>query len=116
MFNGVDVDVPVTDTPLGDAIIESETAFGAYDYVENRPYSGQRRFASTYDLRDYPEESYPGMWDEALEEPYDFCLCRVSSLRTETVLNVVSGFRWPIWHPRKASPAILKIWPIAYRK
>ncbi|ENN5873296.1 conjugal transfer protein [Salmonella enterica] len=74
IFNGVDVDVPVTDTPLGDAIIESETAFGAYDYVENRPYSGQRRFASTYDLRDYPEESYPGMWDEALEEPYDFCL------------------------------------------
>lgn len=74
LLNGAEQDVPVTDTCLGDAIIESETSFGAYDYVENRPYQGKRRFATTWDLRDYPEESTPGMWDEALEEQCDFCL------------------------------------------
>lgn len=75
ILNGVEKDIPVTDTRLGDAIINGETGFGAYDYVENRSYCGFRRFATTYDLRDYPEEnSVPGMWDEALDEQYDFCL------------------------------------------
>lgn len=74
LLNGVEHAVPITDSRLGDTIIDSETAFGAYDYVENRPYRGPTRFASTYDLRDYPEESTPGMWDEALEEQYDFIL------------------------------------------
>lgn len=74
ILNGVEQDVPITDTCLGEAIIESETSFGAYDYVENRPYKGPPRFASTYDLRDYPETSSPGMWDEVLEEQCDFCL------------------------------------------
>jgi len=74
LLNGIEQDVPITDTCLGDAIINSETSFGAYDYVENRPYNGKRRFATTYDLRDYPEESSPGMWDEVLEEQCDFCL------------------------------------------
>lgn len=74
MFNGVERPVPITDTRLGDVVLDGETAFGAYDYVENRPYHGVTRFASTYDLRDYPDESIPGMWDEALEEQYDFLL------------------------------------------
>lgn len=74
IMNGVEQDVPITDTRLGDAIIDSETGFGAYDYVENRPFHGKRRFAATYDLRDYPDKSIPGMWDEALEQQYDFCL------------------------------------------
>ena len=64
ILNGEEKDIPVTDTRLGDSIIDSETGFGAYDYVENRPSYGKRRFASTYDLRDYPEiKSYPLMWD-----------------------------------------------------
>ncbi|KFW97761.1 VirB4 family type IV secretion system protein [Pectobacterium carotovorum] len=74
VLNGIEKDIPITDTRLGDCIIESETAFGAYDYVENRPYNGQRRFASTYDLRDFPSKSVPGMWDEAIDEQYDFCM------------------------------------------
>lgn len=75
ILNGEEKDIPVTDTRLGDSIIDSETGFGAYDYVENRPSYGKRRFASTYDLRDYPEsKSYPGMWDEVLDEQYDFCM------------------------------------------
>lgn len=74
ILNGVDMDVMIGENRLGDAMIDSETAFGAYDYVENRPYSGQKRFATTYDLFEYPAKSQPGMWDEVLEEPCDFCL------------------------------------------
>ncbi|EPJ1876665.1 VirB4 family type IV secretion system protein [Klebsiella pneumoniae] len=74
IFNGVDQDVPVTDTRLGDSVINGETGFGAYDYVECRPYNSAPRFATTYDLRDYPDESEPGMWDQVLEEQYDFTL------------------------------------------
>lgn len=74
ILNGTAHPVPITDSRLGDLIIDSETAFGAYDYVENRPYRGKTRFASTFDLRDYPEATTPGMWDEALEEQSDFIL------------------------------------------
>lgn len=74
ILNGTDTDVLIGESRLGDAMIDSETAFGAYDYVENRPYSGERRFATTYDLFEYPAKSQPGMWDEVLEEQCDFCL------------------------------------------
>lgn len=74
IVNGVDQDVLIGESRLGDAMIDSETGFGAYDYVENRPYSGQTRFATTWDLMDYPAKSEPGMWDEVIEEQTDFCL------------------------------------------
>lgn len=74
ILNGTDQDVMIGESRLGDAVIDSETGFGAYDYVENRPYSGKTRFAATYDLMDLPEETEPGMWDEVTEEQADFCL------------------------------------------
>lgn len=74
LFNGSEQNVLISDTRLGDAVIDSETGFGAYDYVENRPNHSQRRFATTYDLRDFPDKSRPGMWDEAIEEQFDFTL------------------------------------------
>ncbi|MFG8100951.1 VirB4 family type IV secretion system protein [Pseudomonas aeruginosa] len=75
LFNGREQAVRLSDTRLGEAIIDSVTSFGAYDFVENRPNHGGRRFATTYDLRDYPSEgSRPGMWDEAIEQPLDFTL------------------------------------------
>ncbi|MCW0309910.1 VirB4 family type IV secretion system protein [Pantoea ananatis] len=74
LLNGVDQDVVVTETRLGEAVLDGETGFGAYDYVENRPYSGDTRFATTYDLRTLPKKSSPGMWDELLDVQSDFCL------------------------------------------
>ncbi|UDJ88600.1 VirB4 family type IV secretion system protein [Erwinia amylovora] len=74
IVNGTDQEVLVGESRLGDAMIDSETAFGAYDYVENRPYSGKRRFAATYDLMEFPAKSEPGMWDDVTEEQCDFCL------------------------------------------
>ena len=74
LLNGLDNDVLITDTRIGDTIIDGETGFGAYDYVENRPYSGPTRYASTWDLRSLPKKSRPGMWDELLDVQCDYCL------------------------------------------
>jgi len=75
LINGKEKDVLCSDTRLGDAVIDSVTNFEAYDFVENRPNPGGQRFATTYDLRDYPAGgSAPGMWDEAVEQQFDFTL------------------------------------------
>ncbi|MGE6473245.1 VirB4 family type IV secretion system protein, partial [Serratia proteamaculans] len=75
LLNGHEKDVLVSDTRLGDAMIDSVTSFGEYDFIENRPNRGGARFATTYDLRDYPGGgSHSGMWDEAIEQPCDFTL------------------------------------------
>lgn len=75
LINGHEQDVLVSDTRLGDAIINSVTSFDNYDFVMNRPNRGGQRFATTYDLRDYPGAgSDPGMWDEAIEQPFAFTL------------------------------------------
>lgn len=75
LLNGHEQDVLISDTRLGDAMIDSVTSFDQYDFVENRPNRGGQRFATTYDLRDYPGGgSYPGMWDEAIEQQFEFTL------------------------------------------
>lgn len=74
LINGQEQDILVSDTRLGDAVIDSVTHFGAYDFIENRPNKGGQRFCTTYDLRDYPAVSTPGMWDEAIEQQFDFTL------------------------------------------
>lgn len=75
LINGHEKDVLISDTRLGEAVIDSVTNFAEYDFVENRPNRGGQRFATTYDLRDYPAGgSEPGMWDEAIEQQFDFTL------------------------------------------
>lgn len=75
LLNGHAKDVLVSDTRLGDAMVDSVTSFNQYDFIENRPNVGGQRFATTYDLRDYPGGgSYPGMWDEAIEQQFAFTL------------------------------------------
>lgn len=92
VFNGREQEVRLSDTRLGEAVIDSVTSFGAYDFVENRPNHGGRRFATTYDLRDYPSEgSRPGMWDEAIEQPFDFTL--VQAFLFEARNEVKRGFK-----------------------
>lgn len=92
LLNGHEQDVLVSDTRLGEAVIDSVTNFEAYDYVENRPNRGGQRFASTYDLRDYPAGgSEPGMWDEVIEYPFDFTL--VQTFQFEDRNKVKSDFK-----------------------
>ncbi|EJZ60938.1 VirB4 (plasmid) [Pseudomonas fluorescens R124] len=92
LVNGHEQDVLCSDTRLGEAVIDSVTNFEAYDYVENRPNRGGQRFATTYDLRDYPAGgSEPGMWDEAIEQPFDFTL--VQTFLFEDRNTVKSNFK-----------------------
>ncbi|PUA41538.1 conjugal transfer protein [Pseudomonas protegens] len=92
LLNGREQNVSLGDTRLGDAVIDSVTHFGEYDFVENRPNRGGRRFATTYDLRDYPSAgSRPGMWDEAIEQPFDFTL--VQAFLFEDRNEVKRGFK-----------------------
>ncbi|MNQ62579.1 Type IV secretion system protein virB4 [compost metagenome] len=75
LINGHEQDVLLSDTRLGEAVIDSVTNFAEYDFIENRPNRGGQRFATTYDLRDYPAGgSGPGMWDEAIEQQFEFTL------------------------------------------
>lgn len=75
LINGHEQDVLCSDTRLGDAMVNSVTSFDHYDFIQNRPNRGGQRFATSYDLRDYPGGgSYPGMWDEAIEEQFEFTL------------------------------------------
>jgi len=74
LLNGEEQNVLASSTRLGDAVIDSVTNFAPYDFVENRPNSGGTRYATTFDLRDYPSKTVPGMWDEAVEEQLDFTL------------------------------------------
>lgn len=74
LINGAEQDVLCSSTRIGDAVIDSVTNFAPYDFIENRPNSGGARYCTTYDLRDYPSKTVPGMWDEAVEEQLDFTL------------------------------------------
>lgn len=91
LFNGQEQNILVSDTRLGDAVIDSVTHFGGYDFIENRPNKGGQRFCTTYDLRDYPTISTPGMWDEAVEQPFDFTL--VQTFLFEDRNRVKAAFR-----------------------
>lgn len=72
LINGEEQNINVSSTRLSDAVIDSVTNFAPYDYVEIRPNNGGVRYATTYDLRDYPNRSVPGMWDEPVEGQFDF--------------------------------------------
>lgn len=74
LFNGYEKDVVCSDTRLGDAVIDGATSFTAYDFVEVWPNRGGKRFATTFDLQNYPRKAKAGMWNEATEQPYDFTL------------------------------------------
>ncbi|MDN4500154.1 conjugal transfer protein [Pseudomonas mosselii] len=74
LFNGHEQEIECSDTRLGDSAIDSVTSFAAYDFVECRANRGGVRYATTFDLRGYPRKTKAGMWNEAIEQPYDFTL------------------------------------------
>lgn len=61
-------------TRISDAMIDSVINFDNYDFIEIHPNRGGKRYAVTYDLRDYPKKSRVGMWDEAMEQNVEFML------------------------------------------
>lgn len=74
LFNGHEKNVACNDVMVSDAMIDSVTDFAPYDYIETRPNRGGARYGTTYDLQGFPKHSIQGMWDEAIEQPFDFTL------------------------------------------
>ncbi|EBJ5156713.1 conjugal transfer protein [Salmonella enterica] len=72
-FNGYRKKCILTDsTRISDAMIDSVTSFGNYDFIEIHPNKGGKRYAVTYDLRDFPIKPRVGMFDDAMEQNIEF--------------------------------------------
>jgi type IV secretion system protein VirB4 len=65
--------IPISSTPIMNSIQTAEIAFG-FDLCEIRPTKGGKKYATYFDLREYPDESKRGMWNLILSEPYEFIL------------------------------------------
>ncbi|HBZ8014609.1 TPA: conjugal transfer protein [Klebsiella pneumoniae] len=74
-FNGYRKKCVLTDTTrITDAMIDSVTSFENYDFIEIHPNKGGKRYAVTYDLRDFPIKPRVGMFDDAMEQNIEFVL------------------------------------------
>ncbi|WP_052272037.1 VirB4 family type IV secretion system protein [Pantoea sp. CFSAN033090] len=74
-FNGYRKKCILTDTTrISDAMIDSVTSFENYDFIEIHPNRGGKRYATTYDMRDFPIKPRVGMFDDAMEQNIEFIL------------------------------------------
>lgn len=73
LLNLSDDIIPLSSDELCETIQTAELNFG-FDLCEIRPANGGKRYATYFDLREFPEESRRGMWNTLLSEPYEFCL------------------------------------------
>lgn len=73
LLNQNDDIVPLSSDELVNSIQTSELFFG-FDLCEIRPAQGGKKYATYFDLREYPDESHRGMWNNLLAEPYEFVL------------------------------------------
>lgn len=71
LLNGTDEFIPLSSDSLCELIQTADLHFG-FDLCEIRPAKGGRRFATYYDLRQFPEPSKRGMWNSLLSEPFEF--------------------------------------------
>ena len=94
---------PLSSEEMTNSIQTSELNFW-FDLCEIRPQRGGKRYATYYDLREYPEESKRGMWNNLLEEPFEFILSQsfqhytaMKSLQTlnKKVNEIKSGTNFP---------------------
>lgn len=94
---------PLTSEEMVNTIQTSELNFG-FDLCEIRPQSGGKRYATYFDLREYPEESRRGMWNNLLTEPFEFILTQsflhFTAMKSLSALNkkvneIQSGTNFP---------------------
>ena len=79
--------VPLASDQIQDSMLTSELNFG-FDLCEIRPASGGKKFATYFDLRELPDETRRGMWNQLLSEPYEFILTQ--SFFSYTATNTLS--------------------------
>jgi type IV secretion system protein VirB4 len=73
LVNGHADAVPLSSNLITNTMLTGNLHFG-YDVAELRPAKGGKRYATFYDLREFPEESKKGMWNFLLSVPYEFVL------------------------------------------
>jgi type IV secretion system protein VirB4 len=103
LLNAADDFVPLAGDDLSMRLQTSELNFG-FDLCEIRPAKGGKKYATYFDLREYPDESRRGMWNALLGEPYEFVLTQsflnFTSMRTLNLVNkkvneIESGTNFP---------------------
>lgn len=90
---------------ISDKIQSSKVYFGS-DLAEIRKVEGGKRFATFYDLMDYPAVSYRGMWNPLLDAKAEFVLTQslfpftvsASAKAVETQINKLSSSSRPPEH------------------
>lgn len=75
LVNGEPEPVPLssTGTRMVDTVPSASLNFG-HDLCEVRPSTGGKRYATYFDLKEFPEKSTRGMYNFLLTEPYEFTL------------------------------------------
>ncbi len=73
LVNGTKDSVPLSTHRQVDTVQTGSLHFG-HDLLEARPAAGGKRYGTYYDLKEYPDDSYRGMWNFLLEVPYEFIL------------------------------------------
>ncbi len=72
LINGFEETIPVTPSPAYEIMPSSHLHFG-YDLLEIRS-ENQTRYATCYDLKDYPDTCSTGQFNPILSQPFEFTL------------------------------------------
>lgn len=88
LANGFDDDeVPVTSTPLAEVLGESSLHFGA-DILEIRGSAAEKvKYATCWDMKDFPEKTKSGLFDPLLKLPFEFTLTQTFFYYTQAQAN-----------------------------
>ena len=82
LINGEWQRIPLPKGPLNEYLTTSRLFFGS-ESVEIRCSSGDTRFASALDFKDYPSVSEPGMLDGLMYENYEYILAQSFSFMSK---------------------------------
>ncbi|WP_062059609.1 VirB4 family type IV secretion/conjugal transfer ATPase [Cellvibrio sp. OA-2007] len=105
--------VPVCSNDIQESILTSELNFG-FDLCEIRPAAGGKKFATYFDLREMPDATKRGMWNQLLSEPYEFVLTQsyfsFTATHTLAVINkqvnaIQSGTDFPAHYVQEMNDA-----------
>lgn len=103
VLNGTDELVPLSFESITNKVQTAELNFG-FDLCEIRPKEGGKKYATYFDLREYPDDPKRAMWNSLLTEPYEFVLTqsflnftasKSLALASKKINEIESGTHYP---------------------
>lgn len=76
LANGFDEEVPITATPIVEVLGSSHLHFGVDVMAIKGNAADQTKFATCYDLKDFPSSTKSGLFDCLLKLPFEFTLAQ----------------------------------------